>query len=35
MAEPERENRELRRVNAILRSASDFFAVELDHQHSR
>ncbi len=30
VAELERENRELRRSNAILRSASAFFAAELD-----
>jgi transposase len=30
MAELERENRELRRANAILKSASVFFAAELD-----
>lgn len=30
LAELERENRELRRANAILRSASAFFAAELD-----
>ena len=30
IAELERENRELRRSNAILRSASAFFAAELD-----
>lgn len=30
----EREVRELRRANAILRSASAFFAVELDRLHS-
>lgn len=30
MAELEKENRELRRANAILRSASAFFAAELD-----
>ena len=30
IAELERENRELRRANAILRSASAFFAAELD-----
>lgn len=30
VAELERENRELRRANAILRSASVFFAAELD-----
>jgi len=28
----ERENSELRRVNAILRTASAFFAAELDHR---
>ena len=28
----ERENAELRRVNAILRTASAFFAAELDHR---
>ena len=33
-AELERDNRELRRANAILRSASAFFAAELD-RHSR
>jgi len=31
----ERENRELRRANAILRSASTFFAAELDRPSSR
>jgi transposase len=31
----ERENRELRRANAILRSASAFFAAELDRPSSR
>ncbi|GHH64170.1 insertion element IS6110 uncharacterized 12.0 kDa protein [Promicromonospora soli] len=31
LAELEREVRELRRANAILRSASAFFAAELDH----
>lgn len=30
LAELERENRELRRANAILKSASAFFSVELD-----
>jgi transposase len=30
ISELERENRELRRANAILRSASAFFAAELD-----
>ena len=30
LAELERENRELRRANAIVRSASAFFAAELD-----
>ena len=30
LAELERENRELRRANAILRTASAFFAAELD-----
>jgi len=30
LVELERENRELRRANAILRSASAFFAAELD-----
>ena len=30
LAELERENRELRRANSILRSASAFFAAELD-----
>lgn len=30
LAELEKENRELRRANAILRSASAFFAAELD-----
>jgi len=28
----EKENAELRRVNAILRTASAFFAAELDHR---
>ena len=31
----EKENRELRRANAILRSASAFFAAELDRPTSR
>lgn len=35
LAELERENRELRRANAILRSASAFFAAELDRPHTR
>jgi transposase len=30
IAQLERENRELRRANAILKSASAFFAAELD-----
>ena len=30
LAQLERENRELRRANAILKSASAFFAAELD-----
>ena len=33
LLELERENRELRRANAILRSASAFFAAELDRPH--
>ena len=33
LVELERENRELRRSNAILRSASAFFAAELDRPH--
>jgi transposase len=33
IAELEAENRELRRANAILRSASAFFAAELDRPH--
>ena len=32
MVELERENRELRRANSILRSASAFFAAELDRR---
>ncbi|MEZ3160629.1 transposase [Microbacterium sp. BWT-B31] len=35
LAALERENRELRRANAILRSASAFFAAELDRPQSR
>jgi transposase len=35
VAELERENRELRRANAILKSASAFFAAELDRPLSR
>lgn len=35
LVELERENRELRRANAILKSASAFFAAELDRPHSR
>ena len=35
LVELERENRELRRSNAILRSASAFFAAELDRPPSR
>ena len=35
LAELEREVRELRRANAILRSASAFFAAELDRPPSR
>ena len=35
LAELERENRELRRANAILKSASAFFAAELDRPHTR
>nr|WP_198165883.1 transposase [Agromyces laixinhei] len=35
LVELERENRELRRANAILRSASAFFAAELDRPQSR
>jgi transposase len=31
----ERENRELRRVNEILKTASDFFAAELDRRPTR
>ena len=35
LVELERENRELRRANAILRSASAFFAAELDRPQQR
>jgi transposase len=35
LAELERENRELRRANAILKSASAFFAAELDRPFQR
>ena len=35
LAELERENRELRRANAILKSASAFFAAELDRPSQR
>jgi len=35
LAELEREVKELRRTNAILRSASAFFAAELDRPHTR
>lgn len=35
LAELERENRELRRANHILRTASAFFAAELDRPTSR
>lgn len=35
LAELERENRELRRANAILKSASAFFAAELDRPHTK
>ena len=35
LAELEREVRELRRANAILKSASAFFAAELDRPHIR
>lgn len=33
LAELEKENQELKRANAILRSASAFFAAELDRPH--
>ena len=35
LAELERENRELRRANAIVKSASAFFAAELDRPSQR
>ena len=35
VAELEKENRELRRANAILKSASAFFAAELDRPSTR
>jgi transposase len=35
LRELERENRELRRANAILKSASAFFAAELDRPSAR
>jgi transposase len=35
VAELERENRELRRANAILKTASAFFAAELDRPQQR
>jgi transposase len=35
LAELERENRELRRANEILKSASAFFAAELDRPYRR
>jgi transposase len=35
ISELERENRELRRANEILRSASTFFAAELDRPSKR
>ena len=35
ISELERENRELRRANAILKSASAFFAAELDRPSTR
>jgi transposase len=35
IAELERENKDLRRANAILKSASAFFAAELDRPQSR
>ncbi|MEC3894402.1 transposase [Nocardiopsis sp. LDBS1602] len=35
LAELEREDRELRRANAILKSASAFFAAKLDRPHTR
>jgi transposase-like protein len=35
LADPEAENRELRRANAILKTASAFFAAELDRPSPR
>jgi transposase len=35
LVELERENRELRRANEILKSASAFFAAELDGRRGR
>ena len=35
MKELERENRELRRSNEILKSAAAFFGAKLDRQHKR
>lgn len=35
LVEPERENRKLRRANEILKSASSFFAAELDGRRPR
>jgi transposase len=35
LVELERENRELRRANEILKSASAFFAAELDRPYRR
>ena len=35
MAELERENRELRRANEILKAASAFFGAELDRQSKK
>ena len=35
LAELERENRELRRANEILKRAASFFGAELDRQHKK
>jgi transposase-like protein len=35
MKELERENRELRRANEILKAAASFFGAELDRQSSK
>ena len=35
VAELERENRELRRANEILKTAAAFFGAELDRQHKK